>query len=52
MKAKIEFLLGLVVICVALYNWKDGYTKQLVPALIAVIFFWGLCIRENVKRDE
>jgi hypothetical protein len=52
MRAKIEFLLGFAVICVALYNWKTHSIKQLVPELIAVIFFWSLCIRENMKRND
>jgi hypothetical protein len=52
MKGKIEFLLGLAIIGVVLYNWKTHSIKQLVPEFIAVIFFWGLCIRENMKRIE
>jgi hypothetical protein len=52
MKAKIEFLFGFAVIVVALYNWKTHSMKQLVPEFIAVVFFWGLCIRENLKRSE
>ena len=53
MKAKLEFLIGLaIIIGTVLNNWSAFSWIKYLVGLIAVIFFWGICIKENTKKDS
>ena len=52
MKAKIEFLCGLAFIIVTvLSNWDKFSLIKWLVGLIPVVFFWGIFIKENTKKN-
>jgi hypothetical protein len=52
MKAKLEFLFGLAIACLALYGLETHSEKKLLLESIVSVFFLSLCIKENMKRRE
>lgn len=50
MKAKMEFLFGLIVTCVVIFGWKVYSMTQSLFELMTAIFLWGIWIRENSER--
>ncbi len=50
MNAKFEFILGCIVVIVTLWKeWNNFSWTEWIVGIIALVFFWGIWVKENSK---